>query len=317
MLSSALIHGAMLVVLLSLGSQVVVNTPRPRKTVLFTIAPLPVEQARPVRGARMPAQTSKLTAPAQPVEARRDPPARLFAPPEPAPPPKPAAMPAPPKILAEVAPMAPQLLGLPAPKPIPEPIKTGLFQPAATAANANPKLTVETGNFLGATPTRAGTTDHQIAATGGFGGIQTADRIGSRTGADESAGFGQAVAAKPGQAPQSAAASAGFAAPTLAEATKPTAPEDRALSVAKILEKPRPAYTEEARNLKIEGEVLVEVLFSANGKARVLRVIHGLGHGLDQSAVRAAEGIRFSPAFRGGAPVDSVAVAHIEFQLAY
>jgi TonB family protein len=84
-----------------------------------------------------------------------------------------------------------------------------------------------------------------------------------------------------------------------------------------ILDKPRPAYTEEARQLKIEGEVLLDVLFGASGRAHVLRVVKGLGHGLDESAIRSAESIRFRPAMRGGVPVDATAEARITFQLAY
>jgi hypothetical protein len=49
---------------------------------------------------------------------------------------------------------------------------------------------------------------------------------------------------------------------------------------------------------------------------RVLRVVRGLGHGLDDSAVRAAEQIRFKPALKDGQPSDSTAVVHIIFQLA-
>jgi TonB family protein len=81
--------------------------------------------------------------------------------------------------------------------------------------------------------------------------------------------------------------------------------------------KPRPDYTAEARKLKIEGEVLVRVMFSADGHVKVLGVSRGLGHGLDESALRAAEQIRFKPAAREGTPVDSTATVHIVFQLAY
>ena len=88
-------------------------------------------------------------------------------------------------------------------------------------------------------------------------------------------------------------------------------------SAAEILSKPRPAYTDEARRLRIEGEVLLEVLFGASGQARVLRVIQGLGHGLDENAIAAAREIQFRPAQRGYASVDSTAVVHIVFQLAY
>ena len=85
---------------------------------------------------------------------------------------------------------------------------------------------------------------------------------------------------------------------------------------AEIISKPTPVYTEEARKLKVEGEVLVEVVFESGGKVRVMQVIRGLGHGLDEAAIRAAEQIRFRPALQDGQPVDFRAVLHILFQLA-
>jgi TonB family protein len=88
------------------------------------------------------------------------------------------------------------------------------------------------------------------------------------------------------------------------------------LTPAEILSKPTPIYTEEARSKKIEGEVLLEVVLEASGKIRVLKVVRGLGHGLDDAAVRAAEQIRFKPALRDGQPSDSTAVLHIIFQIA-
>ena len=90
----------------------------------------------------------------------------------------------------------------------------------------------------------------------------------------------------------------------------------RKIIPAEILSKPVPIYTDEARAKRIEGEVLLEVVLEASGKMHVLRVVRGLGHGLDDAAVRAAEQIRFKPALRDGQPSDSTAVLHIIFQLA-
>jgi TonB family protein len=84
-----------------------------------------------------------------------------------------------------------------------------------------------------------------------------------------------------------------------------------------ITYKPNPVYTQEARSLKLEGEVLLEMTFLANGTLHVNRVVRGLGHGLDEAAVNAANKIRFKPALRNGQPVDSTAVVHVVFQLAY
>ena len=66
----------------------------------------------------------------------------------------------------------------------------------------------------------------------------------------------------------------------------------------------------------MEGEVLLDVVFSATGQIKVMKVVQGLGHGLDESAIRAAEKIQFKPALKDGHPADFQAVLHIVFQLA-
>jgi len=81
--------------------------------------------------------------------------------------------------------------------------------------------------------------------------------------------------------------------------------------------KPNPVYTDEARQLRLEGEVLLEVMFGANGQLHVNRMVRGLGHGLDEAAMDAANRMRFKPALRNGQPVDSTAIVHVKFQLAY
>jgi TonB family protein len=84
-----------------------------------------------------------------------------------------------------------------------------------------------------------------------------------------------------------------------------------------ITYKPNPVYTEEARSLKLEGEVLLEVQFAATGQLHVNRVVRGLGHGLDEAAIAAANKMRFKPAMRNGQAMDSTAIVHVVFQLAY
>jgi TonB family protein len=99
--------------------------------------------------------------------------------------------------------------------------------------------------------------------------------------------------------------------PKIAQASGP------ATTPVEITFKPQPVYTDEARGLKLEGEVLLEVLFEANGTLHVNRVVRGLGHGLDEAAIAAANKMRFKPALRMGQPVDSTAVVHVTFQMAY
>ena len=126
------------------------------------------------------------------------------------------------------------------------------------------------------------------------------------------------VAPAPMQPPMHAVATSGFA-----DAATPTPPPRTRTSAEasltkpmEILSKTRPAYTPEARALGIQGEVLVEVVFEAARSVRVVRLVKGLGHGLDENAVEAAREIQFLPASREGVPSDTTAVVHILFQLA-
>lgn len=84
-----------------------------------------------------------------------------------------------------------------------------------------------------------------------------------------------------------------------------------------ILSKPNPEYTAEARKLGVEGEVLVDVVFLASGQIKVEGVSKGLGHGLDEAAVHAAQQIRFRPAVQDGHAVDFPATVRIVFQIAF
>jgi TonB family protein len=117
----------------------------------------------------------------------------------------------------------------------------------------------------------------------------------------------------------SGVATGGFGSEQVVHAGPKIAPADAgpASTPVEITFKPNPVYTDEARSLKLEGEVLLEVSFSANGALHVNRVVRGLGHGLDEAAIAAANKIRFKPALRNGQPMDSTAVVHVTFQMAY
>ena len=102
------------------------------------------------------------------------------------------------------------------------------------------------------------------------------------------------------------------------EAPKKKADDGPAVEPVVILAKPKPVYSAEALKLNLEGEVLLDVIFPASGgTVHINRVVKGLGHGLDEAAVRAAEQIKYKPALSNGHPVDFPAVVHIVFQMAY
>jgi TonB family protein len=83
-----------------------------------------------------------------------------------------------------------------------------------------------------------------------------------------------------------------------------------------VLSKPPVQYTGEARQLKVQGDVVLRVTFTAAGQVQVQGVLRGLGHGLDEEARRVAQQIRFRPATRDGRPVDLTTNITITFQLA-
>ena len=211
-------------------------------------------------------------------------------------------------------------------------IRTNLFSSGNSAAQTveRPLSQVQTGGFgdpngvpAKSTPTRSVNVAQSGAfdlPTGAGAGNGTSGSSGVR-GVVASAGFGSGVARTgAGSTEGGTVRQAGFGNNEVATPTVfPTRPAESAsskITPAEILSKPSPIYTDEARAKRIEGEVVLEVVFEASGKLHVLRVMHGLGYGLDEAAVQAAQQIRFKPALRNGQPSDSTAVVHIIFQLA-
>lgn len=71
----------------------------------------------------------------------------------------------------------------------------------------------------------------------------------------------------------------------------------------KMLNRPRPVYTEEARHNKTEGTVKLRILIDTDGRVRKVKVIKELPDGLTEAAIRAASEMKFKPAFSNGRPV--------------
>ena len=70
-----------------------------------------------------------------------------------------------------------------------------------------------------------------------------------------------------------------------------------------ILYKVKASYTEHARRNRIEGEVILNVVFAADGAIHSIRVVRGLPDGLTEKAIEAAKKTRFRPAIENGVPV--------------
>jgi TonB family protein len=191
-----------------------------------------------------------------------------------------------------------------------EKVQTGGFgDPNGLPAQTGPQKRAVNINQLGSPALPAGP---------GYGN-GTGGAKGAR-GTVASTGFGNGVAIPPsGGGKKGVVQSAGLSDANAVETApkKKAASSDSPTTMVDILDKPRPQYTAEGRRMRIEGDVVLDLVFLANGAVQVNNVVSGLGHGLDEAAVRAAQQIKFKPAKRDGQPVDFPARVRIEFQLAY
>ena len=288
------------------------------------LIPIPALRPEPYKPPKAPVMHAKLLSPAPFHFPKMIVPHELEAP-------RPD-VPAPPKVVITNN-FAPAMLKVPAGGARPAQIvHTGEFGSSASPTVNLPVQKVQTGGFgdPNGLPGQGKPNAKLVAAnTGSFDLPQGPGQGNGAGGANgvkgtiASAGFGNGIAQPgngDGRSNGRGVQTAGFGAQEVAQLSgkpkvavdsgPPTTPVD-------ILFKPNPVYTVEARAAKLEGEVLLDVMFGANGQLQVNRVVRGLGHGLDEAAIAAANKMRFKPALRNGQPVDSTAIVHVVFQLAY
>jgi protein TonB len=83
----------------------------------------------------------------------------------------------------------------------------------------------------------------------------------------------------------------------------------------RLVREVKPDYTEQARRRGLEGDVVLEIVVRSNGSVGDVKVLQGLGGGLDERAIEAVRQWRFSPARRHGTPVDVIVEVAVEFKL--
>ena len=322
-------HLALVAVLLSMAKPSLPSTGRafknigPRLVALIHVPPAPVDII-PI-AAPVPASEKTLTIP------------------EPEPP-KPEPVPV--KTIenrVEPAPKAAEVRPVEPPKPAPAPPSptVGLFDTPAAMRAPQPAARVETAGFD--LPVQQKTESRTGQAV--LAGFDSAPNIGARQSGSANAivadtGFNRQAAApqsQPGgvireggfgdsagrdqakaRGPAGEVRQAGFANAAATEAPRRAiaAPARPVVTPVEVLSKPTPVYTEQARKMGIQGEVVIEVEFAASGQLKILRVVRGLGYGLDEAAVKAAEQIRFKPARDGERAVDFKTTVQIVFRLA-
>jgi TonB family protein len=241
--------------------------------------------------------------------------------------PPPLKLPAPPPPASPPAPVA-QLQTPPKVQPV---VHTGTFLAAAEPVTAKrPTEKVQTGGFGSpeGLPGRASDESARNVPKLGSFGLPVGPGVGNGTGGYHgiqgvvtTVGFGAGLAGVgTGRGtPAPPITTGGFEKMNLAAslpAKSLPVPPPSDIQPVEIISKPTPVYTEEARQLRIQGEVVLSVVFQASGGVRVLEVVKFLGHGLDQAAQQAATQIRFKPAHRDGKPMDFPATVRIQFRLA-
>jgi TonB family protein len=82
-----------------------------------------------------------------------------------------------------------------------------------------------------------------------------------------------------------------------------------------ILYKEKAKYTEEARQNKVQGTVVLTAVFTAEGRITGIKVVRGLPDGLTEKAIEAAQKIRFQPATKNGAAISVRANLEFTFNL--
>ncbi len=296
---------------------------------------VPVDLPKPIKP---PAPEVKIVAPPVKLMAKLDPP-KIIVPPKP-----------------ELLPPAPVKLDIPKPAPVlpPAPPKAVAPPPAPKVGLfASPKPTEVANNVSKPTPTTGGFGDpvgarpnpdsakNMVAASGAFdrapGAVTGAGA--ARKGTVQGVGFGSGVVnGVAGSASHATVASAGFSngvvggtpgsshgavssggfggVPVGGRGVQIAAATEPVFTPPVVISEPRAEYTSDAQAQHVQGEVTLQVRFLASGQVEVLRVVTGLGHGLDEQARHVAENIRFTPAKKNGQPVDHVTLIHITFQLA-
>jgi periplasmic protein TonB len=176
----------------------------------------------------------------------------------------------------------------PAPKPPPLPeVEPEPLPPVQAPVVAIPSDTRDRAGVLEETPPR-----EDSRGPGTDGGVGTG--AGTGIGEGQGSGIGEGSGGGTGGGPYRAGS--GVAPPVLLREVKPD-------------------YTEEARARKIEGDVVMEIVVNRDGSVGSVRLLQGLGYGLDARATAAVRQWRFSPATRHGVPVDVLVEVAMEFKI--
>lgn len=87
------------------------------------------------------------------------------------------------------------------------------------------------------------------------------------------------------------------------------------VSAPSLIEKFEPRYSVEAKAAKYQGTIALSLVVGEAGSPRDIRVLRGLGMGLDERAVAAVSAWRFKPGMKDGLAVPVFATVEVNFRL--
>jgi TonB family protein len=90
---------------------------------------------------------------------------------------------------------------------------------------------------------------------------------------------------------------------------------DRGVTMPHAIFMPDPEYSEQARKKKIQGTVVISLTVTVDGTTRDIKVVKGVGYGLDEKAVEAVSRWKFSPALKDGEPIEKEMSVEVAFRL--
>lgn len=180
------------------------------------------------------------------------------------------------------------------PKPPPEPPKRAQRRTAAAEKPLEAPPPEAAPAPLEALP------DFGLELAGGIGGLAVAPSVETAT-----------TAHKAPVAARTTPSAVKRAAPTQAATTADSCDEPPAKPKPKNV--PQPAYTDRAREAGVEGKVRIELTVDETGRVVSVKVLSGLGYGLDEAAVAAAQSATFEPAIRCGKPTRATFTISMRF----
>ena len=173
------------------------------------------------------------------------------------------------------------------PEPKPKPLNAEQLPPIVAPIVAVPSDTRSRVGVLEQSPAPA---DSHGSGQGGGAGTGTSTGIGEGEGAGIGAGSGGGIGGGPYR-------------------------PGSGIDPPRLLREVKADYTEEARRRSVAGEVVLEIVVRRDGSVGDVKVLKGLGSGLDDRAAQAVRQWRFAPAQRRGAPVDVIVEVSVEFRL--